>query len=174
MEKELEGIDEIKDIEIEKKPELNPCLICGKKTTGQVCSQKHQDEWIEKQKPSKKETKELIKESNNDPEAKRHKVKAMKKSTYIMLWVFASICLILFMTQVVWSNTNLSNFIETQINKTGIEVNNNITVNSPDIPITNNYENNSTVNINIDIGDEIADTIASDIIEIINNTNFTQ
>lgn len=42
----------IKDVDIKKQheqkplPVLKPCLICGKVTTGDVCSIEHQQEWI--------------------------------------------------------------------------------------------------------------------------------
>lgn len=209
MEKEKlpEGIDEVKEIEIEKKPEKKPlkkCLICGKETTGEVCSPEHQTEWVrrnnekmEKEKikeketiekndpyknpealtekePTKQETKELIEEANNDPESKRHGLVIMKKSTKVMLWTFMGIFLILFATNMVWSNVNMNNFVKSQ-NETKIEVNTPVTVNAPDIPITNNYEtkNNNTVNVNIDLSEDIAKSIADDVIDMINNTNFT-
>lgn len=181
MEEEEETI--VKEIIV---PTLKPCIICGTKvpvdkdTDFVVCSIKHQEEWKKREdeknkkfteKPTKTQTKKLIKETNGDPEAKKHGIVVIKKSTKIMLFAAVIILLTLLTIQVFWFNSSISDIAD---KNTTIEVNTPITVNSPDIPITNTYNNPISVNLNISLSEEMAQEIADEVIQIINNTNFTQ
>lgn len=178
---ETNEVDEVKEIILEKKQELKPCLICEKKTTGDVCSLEHQEEWVrreaekEKKKEEKKEAKkEAKKEIRKEAEVEINptpKVE-MKKSTKIMIWSAIGLVSILLLVNIFWFNSNWSDMSEKDFNTT-VEVNTTVNVDSPEIPITNNYENNNTVNVNIDLNDELAQIIADRVIDIINNTNLS-
>jgi len=163
------GIEEIKDIEIEK---TYNCLICGKKTTGKVCSKEHQIEWIKKNTkplPVQTTTKNEIKKFNEHPDTKKHGVIAIKKSTYWTIIGFASLLILLLTIQIVWSNSILSS---KEFNSS-IEVNNPITVNPAQTDISNNYNNNNNHTINVDVNlnyTEISKMIADKVKEMINDT----
>lgn len=175
MEETNNNVDEVKEMILEKKPELKECLICGKKTTGEVCSLEHQKEWIKREaekevkKKIKEDKKEEPKENNNNNNNPKIKI---KKSVKIMIWSTIGLISILLLINIFWFNSSISNIADSNFNTT-VEVNNTVNVDSPEVPITNNYEHNSTINVNIDLNDELAQIIADRVLDIINNTNLS-
>lgn len=176
---DTEKPDEVKEIELPKAKQ--PCAACGKMVTPPenpksksrllVCDANCMDVW-KKKNEKKDEAKEIIEEANNSQEAKKHRITAMKKSTKTILIVSIGALIFLLLINMFWFNASLSKIAGKDMNSS-MEVNTPVTVNSPDIPITNNYENNNPVTVQIDISDEIADIIADEVISIINSTNFT-
>lgn len=159
------------DIEIEK---LKPCLICGKMTTGDVCSIEHQQEWIKRnQKPkykpfpsSQTNTNQEIQKFNNNPATKKHGVIAMKKSTFWIIFGFTLFFALLFLINMVWSNSIYSN----KDYSSSINMTNPITVNPAQTEIKNNYNNTNSYTINVDMDyDTISNLIANKVLDIINN-----
>ena len=124
------------------------------------------------EKPTYKEKKEYIKESNEHPEAKRYGVKAMKKSTYIMMWVTIGIILSL----LIWSNTVFS--IKDFSPQNNFTINNNPTIETT-VPTTNNNHNNFTIvnenqlTISDDKLNNLSESIADKILLELNLTNST-
>lgn len=162
-------IEDINDIEIEK---LKPCLICGKRTTGEVCSTEHQQEWVKrKQKPKYKPllqetmespttTNQQIKNWNKNPDTKRHGVIAIRKRTYWTIIGFTIfLCILLIWSNLIYSGKNYG---------TTIDVNNSIKVTPAQTNISNIYKNNHTINVYLDY-EEISKMIADEVIDIINN-----
>ena len=177
--KKIEGVDHVREIEIEKKQEMNTCIICGKMVPLEgkniVCGQKHLDEWKrreaeKKNKPKKREAKDLIEKVNEDPEIKKNGVVAIKKSKKIFLYVCISVLAILLIVNSFWFNVNLGKLVDKDVN-TSIEVNTPIDIAAPNVPV----EVNNPVNVylNISLTDDIAEQISDQVIGIINSTNFT-
>jgi len=161
MEK-IEGADEIEEIEFDTEKSLE-------NIKGEIPRYERQVPILEPiyTKPTRQETRQLIREANNEPEAIRHKVKAIKKSTYVMIWVTIGILLML----LIWTNTifSLKDFA------TIINITNDHTINV-DNPTTNNLNNTFTIinenNLNIpdDVIENITEEIADKIISELNNT----
>lgn len=160
-------IEDINDIEIEK---TYPCLICGKRTTGRVCSTACQNEWKRRnQNPPKKLPVETMgsqpttiqqPQKFNPPDTRGHRT--IKKKTFWTIIGFAIfICIILFASILVYSGKDYG---------TTIDINTSINVTPSKTNITNTYNNdyNHTINVYLDYK-EIAEMIADEVLEIINN-----
>ena len=168
-------IENIDDIETKRK---KPCLICGKMTNGEVCSQTCQDEWKRrntkpKYKPlpvetmgSQPSTKQQIQNFNKNPDTQRLGVRVIKKSIYKTILGFAIFsCLLLSVLVIAYLSKDYG---------TTVDVNTPITVTPAQTNISNiynnddNYNNNHTINVYVDY-QEISDMIADEVLEIINN-----
>ena len=162
-------IDEIpNNIEIEKS---YPCKLCGESVVNaQFCNEKCRDEW--KLRNIKKEykplpsnnitTKKAIKNFNESPSTKTHKVLAIRKSTkYIAIGLIMILFGILIWSNVIESGKDYA---------PKVDVTNPITVNPAQTEILNEYQNNNdhTINVYLDY-DEISEMIADEVLEIINN-----
>lgn len=114
-----------------------------------------------------------IKEFNNNPNTKKLGVIAIKKGTYLGIWIFIGLVFLILTIGMIWFNVSFT--------KKDFTTNVPITNNMPEIPIniennnTNNFENinqnNYTIINQIEIGNEMAEIIADKVLEIINNTN---
>lgn len=167
----IDGIDEIEDIEIGNESETIDSLreMAGMPEK-QV--QKPIPEPIYP-KPSRRETRQLIRESNQDPDALRHKVRVMKKSTYVMMWVSIAILIAL----LTWSNITFSLKDFTP----DVAVTNDHTINvdptiANNVTIPTQNQNNFTIinENNLQIPEDIIENISRDIAErIISEVNWT-
>jgi len=163
----IDGIDEVEDIDLpsevvapknNQSPTTNP-------TTNYIPNQ-----IIE---PSKQQITEKIREVNQDPETQKYKAKVMKKSTYWTILGFAIFFIVLFATNVIWSNTAFS------LKDFGANItmnnNNDIDVAGPEIttPINNNFTivNNNQISIPEDIMTNLTKEIADRILSELNWTN---
>ncbi len=128
MEDKILTKDGIKSIdELEKaERELNEVPIV-KEVSKEVIQRESKYPPLENQIDTKKE----IKNFNQNPNTKKLGVIAMKKSTYIGIWIFAGLVLLILLTNVIWFNVAFTKKDFTP----------NITNNAPEIPITNNYNN---------------------------------
>jgi len=115
----------------------------------------------------KEEKNEEIKKFNQDPRTKVNKVRAIKKGTFWFLIILITILSLALLINVFWFNISFASG-KMQGNVT---VNNDIQVNTPDVPVTveadvNNY-NNHTINIdnNLEIDEDFADDMIDEIIE---------
>jgi len=124
------------------------------------------------QPPTKKETRKLIRETNTDPEAERHGLRVMKKSTYIAIWVLVGILVL----SLIWTNTifSLKDF------GTNITImdENIINVDTPDINITTPIQNQNNFTIinenNLHIPQDVIDNMTQEIINgVIEGVNIT-
>ena len=107
-----------------------------------------------------------IKEFNNNPNTKRAGVIAMKKGTYIGIWIFAGLVFLLLQISSIWFNVS---FTKKDFN-TNIPVNNNIDV---PVNITNNYANTNQNNYTIvnNINNNITLIMPEDfLIKLVNET----
>jgi len=155
----IDGIDEITNIDLTPK-ESNKTLDLTKNIQY-------------KQKPTKEERNEVVKQANADPEAKKYGVKAMKKSTYFTILGFAGFLMILLTINIFWSNINL----------TGKEFGTNLTVNTPvnigvnstaqiTTPINNNFTiiNENEIYLSEEVLGNITENIADKVISELNST----
>jgi hypothetical protein len=172
--------DKILDLS-EKKEQ--PCWICGEKTTGQVCSEKCQKEWIEQnkvkkqkqnQQKEKQEKKEVIREAKK--EANEYGQKVISKRLF---WTLIG-ALIIFFLLLIWTNLNFS--LKDFAGDTNVTVNNDHTITvdaGPEIttPITN--ENDFIINNyqNLTISNEtmygFIDRLTEKLLSRLNLTNST-
>jgi len=108
--------------------------------------------------PEAPKIKEEIKKFNENPVTKQYGIVAMKKTTYVGIWIFAVVCILLFAINMIWYNSILSSK----------EFTNNINVDTPDVNMTNieanNVFNNFTINNTIIFPNNIT-------IKCINQTN---
>ena len=118
---------------------------------------------------------EKIKEVNEDPETKKYGAVVLSKKTYYIILTFATIITLLFITNVFWSNMNVSsgkmrdnltitNNVNVPGNPTYVNLSNKLN-NDNDFIINN--KNNVTVYIDLD--EAIIQELTDEIIEIINN-----
>lgn len=119
--------------------------------------------------PERKE--QARKEFNNDPVTRRFGFFAVKKSTYIGLWIFAIISLFIIAIGVFWFTSSFSNKDLTPT----INIENAL---APNITLPQEIDNNITTNnnfsISFNIDDELSKKIADEVIERIKNeTNLT-
>jgi len=161
----IEGVDEIEKIEYTKEPIEPP-----KEQTEPIKKldfYKH-PEVKEEPKITKQEVKEIIKQANKDPEAKRVGARVMRKSTYTMIWATIGVLVLL----LIWSNTvfSLKDF------SPEVNINNDHKIETT-IPTTNNnnftINNENNIEISKDVINNMTKEIADKVILKLNLTNST-
>lgn len=153
-EEDLSGFDEVEEIDLPpRKPKLLPQAI------------------IERP-PTEMEKRQAIKSFNENPTTKMYGAKAMKKSTYVALWMAFGLVFLLLLANTFWFNINFNKKDFSPI------VNNDHTINveQPNITtpiysnVTSNTENQFEMNFYLE--GNLTKQIADEVLDIIkNNTN---
>ncbi|MBU0958201.1 MAG: hypothetical protein KKF56_05320 [Nanoarchaeota archaeon] len=122
---------------------------------------------------TKQEKKEYIRESNKEPIAKQNGIMAISKSKFYLLLSILIVVVLLFGLNIIWSNVIFSGK-DFASNVTIENINN---IDTPDVPITQEIQNDFTIENKIEIPvdiqeeiDEIKDTVDKILDEVKNQT----